>query len=226
MGSKHGRRDIQAALELSWVKWDAKRVKEVEEGLKNDPNAPKNPSQLVLDVEIIEVLTYHDDFAVVVCKESQVGEGSYCGGLFGRINGMWKGLGPLPPGSSPSVQAAVESFDKKKDDLWRQFVEIRNDVLNGRTPTYDAKGRVVSADSMKSAKIAQSKTAASPAENGNRRTNDKIPVPSCDRIDYSRPVRGLARSMGLLTGNSFSCSNNSVAQTAGSEWNHSEWRRP
>jgi hypothetical protein len=152
---------------------DAQIAEEIEDALKNDPNGPKmDVRQMFLDAEIIDVLTYRDDFAVVTYKENRDGAGPYGGVLFGKINGVWKSLTfglPLDdsPGdlSSPSVKAVAERVDRKKDDYWRQFVEVRNEVLNGRTPMIDAKGGAASAESTKSEKTTVEKTATPLAQN-------------------------------------------------------------
>ena len=136
------RKDIQAAFELSWVKIDADLAKTIEEALKNDPNAPKDFAQQCLDAEIVEVLTYNDDLAAVILKRNGDSDKvPYSTILLGKIDGVWKSFGfiffPGDSGDSPSpsVQAAEESFENRKDDLWRQFLELRNDIQNGRTPT-------------------------------------------------------------------------------------------
>jgi len=51
-------------------------------------------------------------------------------------------------------------------------------------PTAD---KAAAAGAKTTEKAIQEKTATPPTENGKSRTNDEIPVPSCDRIDYSRP---------------------------------------
>ena len=83
-------------------------------------------------MEIVEVLTYNDDLAMVISKTDipLPGGGSYALEPFGRIDGIWKRLDwqSSGGGSSPSVQAAEESFESKKDDIWRKFVELRNEV--------------------------------------------------------------------------------------------------
>ncbi len=190
---------ITAALEVSWVQLDAQIAKEIEYGLKHDPNGPKKDfRQMFLNAEIIDVLTYRDDFAVVTYKENLDGAGPYGGVQFGKINGVWKSLSfGLPfddsPNdlSSPSVKAVTERVEKKKDDLWRHFVEIRNDVLNGRTPMLDAKGRVASADSTKSEKTTEEKDATLPAK-----TSKNLP-PSLSAAEKEKWEREMRECWGL-----------------------------
>ncbi len=136
-----GRNDIQAVLDLSWVKLcDAQTAKEKEKSWKNAPNAPKNLDRQMLEVEMIEALTYHEDCAAVIFKSGEAmfgsgrDKGPYGAEVVGRINGMWKILDcEVPPSSNP--QAVAENFEKKKDDIWRRFVEVKDDLKNGRTPT-------------------------------------------------------------------------------------------
>ena len=135
------RRDIRAALELSWAKMDAPTAKVVEDALKHDRGIPKNFSQIVLDTEIVEVLTYHDDFAAVVYKESLTHQRPYGLQYFARINGKWKCYDwrDVGRGSSSSADAAANLFESKKDELWRNFVKLRNDVLAGHPPMISGK---------------------------------------------------------------------------------------
>jgi hypothetical protein len=133
------RLDIKAASELSWGKQTPEKIAEIEQTLKHDSPLPKDYGQLVLDSEIIEVLTYNDDLAAVICK-SGLPEGPFGLELSGRIDGEWKAFAVpgFEGGHLPSVQATEERFEKEKDDLWRKFVDIRNDVKNGRTPQASA----------------------------------------------------------------------------------------
>ena len=63
------RMDIAGANELTWEKFDID-AETAKQFLKTNPAIPKDFSQGVLDKEIIKVLTFHDDFAVVICKSS------------------------------------------------------------------------------------------------------------------------------------------------------------
>ena len=36
-----------------------------------------------------------------------------------------------------SLEAAEKRFNEKKDELWKYFVKVREDVLHGRTPVYN-----------------------------------------------------------------------------------------
>jgi len=139
------RNDFQAVLEMSWVKLDTQLAKEIEYGLMHDPNVRRDIGPLFLQIEIIEVLTYHDDLAAVICKGGLPGEGPYGAMPMGKINGVWKILSLFPLDDSDrkltarSARGAAEGFEKVKDDLWRTFVGVRNEVKAGRTVVYDAK---------------------------------------------------------------------------------------
>ena len=60
------RKDIPAALDLSWVKLDAESAKDAAKDFEK--HLPENFGQQVLDTEIVEVLTYSDDLAAVIIK--------------------------------------------------------------------------------------------------------------------------------------------------------------
>ena len=137
--------DMTANIDLTWEKVDAETAKNKDEEMKNNQALPKNYSQRILDSEIIEVLSYYDDLALVVYQTSlQVpGRKVYSRVPVGRINGMWKIVDyqTFGGGSSPSVQAAEESFENKKDDLCGKFVELKADVLNGHPPVQTIRSR-------------------------------------------------------------------------------------
>jgi beta-lactamase regulating signal transducer with metallopeptidase domain/protein involved in polysaccharide export with SLBB domain len=129
------RMDDQAVLELSWVKWgqhDIDRTKQFRDSHPKE-TAIKNDAQL--NAEILEVATYRDDLAEVIYKEKapkgvDIGGNPFTAQSFGQINGEWKNLGG---GAFPTLQAAKEDFEKKKDSLWQHFVTVRDNVKNGRS---------------------------------------------------------------------------------------------
>ena len=164
------RKDIKAAVELSWVKLDAETVKDIEWGLKFDPMAPKDLSQLARDTEIVDVITYHEDLANVIVKCNMPGQGPYSGLTVARIDGVWKAIDLSPDRPWPSSRAATEDFEKNKDVLWRNFLEIRNDIRAGRTVTIGEKRGGASADAAKSEKTPEEKTATSAAAPTRRQT--------------------------------------------------------
>ena len=141
------RGDVQAECDLSWVK-PAVPAKEFEREVKNARNSAAKFSQrrrnilakfsqYVLDTELVEVLTYHRDLATVVIKCSlHPANRPYAAQHFGRIDGKWKNLDWGATGADffPTVAATEESFEKKKGDLWRSFVKVREDIRHGRTP--------------------------------------------------------------------------------------------
>lgn len=120
--------DIPAIQELFWIKMDANGVNRVEQLLKDDPSDRKNFSRLLLDTNIIEVLTYQDDLAGVIYERSPAGKRRYDVQPFGRIDGTWKAFFwvTIGEGELPSPQAAIDRLAKKTDDLWRGLVAIKN----------------------------------------------------------------------------------------------------
>ena len=86
------RKDLQAALDLSWVKLDEQSAKEAASELEtvseNVPPGKKSITQGILDTSILKVLVYKDDFAAVIIKSDLLPEGRPIGVQhFGRIHG-------------------------------------------------------------------------------------------------------------------------------------------
>jgi beta-lactamase regulating signal transducer with metallopeptidase domain len=127
------RKDIPAAVDLSWVKLDSQSI--ATEAFEN--NLPENFGQQVLDTEIVEVLTYHDDLAAIVYRSDLLPPNRRYGAQhFGRIKGEWKNLDWREDENlAPSLAAAEEDFGKRKGDLWQAFVKTRDDIEHGRTVT-------------------------------------------------------------------------------------------
>ncbi|MCL4852766.1 MAG: M56 family metallopeptidase [Bryobacteraceae bacterium] len=134
------RRDIPAAVELSWVKLDPRSIADIEKTLKQDPGVSKDYQKQILETEIVEVLIYRGQLAAVITKSGLYPEQrAYAAMHFGKINGKWRNLDWRESGESfsPTIEAAEERFASKKDELWESFAKIREDVRNGRTPIYD-----------------------------------------------------------------------------------------
>ncbi|NQT11337.1 MAG: M56 family metallopeptidase, partial [Planctomycetes bacterium] len=126
------RMDATAVLELGWENSGPRDVEEIERFWKRDPKDIAVYNQAQLDAEVIEVLTYRDDYASVISKlefPEGVGRNPYSRRSFGRINGVWKNLGE---DRLPSVQAARESLDRKKDNLWQHYVRVRDGIKSGQ----------------------------------------------------------------------------------------------
>ena len=138
------RKDIPATVELSWVKIDAPSAKNMEQALASNAASYKDLGQQILNAQISQVLTFHDDCAVVICKSTTSGKYCYSGQPFGKINGMWKSLQvvvPLFPHMvSRNDTTVANQFEKKKDELWQKFVEIRNAVKSGKALVEKSKG--------------------------------------------------------------------------------------
>ena len=127
-------RDAKAVLELSWYAFTEREVQDTQRFMDRD--AGKDPAayrDALLQTEIVEVAIYRDAMAEVISKlhNSPQGTGSrpYSGRTFGKINGVWKNLGET---RLPSREAARESFDRKKDSLWQNYVNVRESIKKGK----------------------------------------------------------------------------------------------
>lgn len=136
-GRSVARKDIAAAVDLSWVKLDSQSVKDATKDIENAWGSVESFSQKVLDTEIVEVLTYNDDLAAVIIKSDLLPSvRQYAARHFGQIKGQWKNLDWRDGENlSPNVEAAEEDFGKRKGDLWQAFVKTRDDIEHGRTVT-------------------------------------------------------------------------------------------
>jgi beta-lactamase regulating signal transducer with metallopeptidase domain len=141
-----GRKDMHAVNDLSWVKFRPDVSRDIEDALKYDPNGPKHFDQTMLGVKLIEVVTYGDDLAVVICKidEPPPGPGLHYGGqCVGRINGLWKMIADdFVTGDTGVLRSpgdAVKEAEKQKGKLRQVFAKVREAVLAGRTYYFDMK---------------------------------------------------------------------------------------
>jgi len=126
------RMDDQAVLELSWIKWGPRDIEDMDRFRKSNPRETEVYNEAQLNAEILEVATYRGDSAAVITKlrfPEGVGRDPYSMRSFGRINGVWKNLGE---DRLPSLEAARENFDRKKDGLWQEYVNVRDSIKNGR----------------------------------------------------------------------------------------------
>jgi len=126
------RMDDQEVLELSWVKWGPRDIEDMVRFRKSNPRETEVYNEAQLNAEILEVATYRGDCADVITKlrfPEGVGRDPYSSRSFGRINGVWKNLGE---DRLPSLEAARENFDRKKDGLWQAYVNVRDSIKNGR----------------------------------------------------------------------------------------------
>lgn len=148
----HVLKDAQALVDLSWATLDPAAMEFALENLE------AATAEKMLDVEIVQVLTYHDDLAAVIYKNAtNPGELPYGVVHLGRSKDQWKILGLLQDGKewkyqSPSLAAAEERFAKDREELWQAFVALRD----GATPT--ATGHSISAKQLEEIKQWQKKT--------------------------------------------------------------------
>jgi len=125
------RMDDQAPLELSWIKWGHRDSEQMEKSRRSHPKETEAYNKAMLNAEIIEVATYRQDGANIISKLGFLegaGRLPYSSRFFGKINGAWKNLGE---DRLPSLEAAREEFDRKKDTLWQYFVTVRDSIKNG-----------------------------------------------------------------------------------------------
>jgi protocatechuate 3,4-dioxygenase beta subunit len=128
------KKDTKAVLELGWRKYGQAEIDEMERFWKSDAPADMDVYlKAVLDAEVLEVLSYKGDLAVVISKlkfPEGVGRDPFSARVFGRINGQWKNLGE---DRMPSVEAATTKFENNKDAFWKDFVDVK-DELAGKKP--------------------------------------------------------------------------------------------
>jgi len=107
--------DTEGILELSSHGWTASQVEQFWK--KRDRIYDK----ALLDSQVVEVLTYRDKLAkVITYLRFPPGKGRHPYSLrsFGLIDGKWKNLGE---DRCPSVEAARDTFNRKKDRIWEHF---------------------------------------------------------------------------------------------------------
>ncbi len=122
------RADIRALHDLVLADWDADDAKNIEQAFKDTPVPPKNREERILEIEIVEVLTYRDDCAVVICRlKSPAEEERYGGILMVKINGQWKGnLQELHKDGLPSLEAARDYVERNKASLDKSFAALKD----------------------------------------------------------------------------------------------------
>ena len=127
-----GRMDAKAVSELGARTFGPRDIEELEQFWKRDPKDTAVYNEAQLNAEILEVATYREDFANVITKlnfPESVGRDPYSSRSFGRISGVWKNLGE---DWLPSLEAARENFDRKKDVLWQTYVKVRDSIKKGQ----------------------------------------------------------------------------------------------
>jgi hypothetical protein len=125
------RMDAKAVCELSGWTFGPREIEVMERFWKRGPQAAAT-CDAYRNAEILEVTTYRGDFADVISKvrrPESAGRDSYSSRSFGRINGLWKNLGE---DVSPSLEAAREEFEHKKENLWRNYVKVRDGIASGK----------------------------------------------------------------------------------------------
>ena len=136
------RMDAKAVLELSWVHAGERGIEELKRFWRSDPEGIAIYNRALAEAEIIEVLTVNDAYASVISKlefPTGVGRCPYSRRSFGKINGVWKNLGE---GRLPSLQAARDDFERKKERLWQNYAQVRDQIRQGRSATTSVEPRV------------------------------------------------------------------------------------
>jgi hypothetical protein len=122
------RNDPQAICNLSWRKLDPQQEEKWwQENRERDPEGTAVYIKALADSKVLEVATYRGDLAqVITFLPFPEGKGSdpYSARSFGRINGQWKNLGE---DRLPTLEAARQNFENKKDNLWRGFEALRKE---------------------------------------------------------------------------------------------------
>jgi beta-lactamase regulating signal transducer with metallopeptidase domain len=129
------RMDAKALCELSAWTLGPRDIEEMERFWKRDPKDTAVYNEAQRNAEILEVDTYRGDLAEVITKlkfPEGVGRDPYSCECCGKINGLWKDFGE---DRLPSLEAARENFDRKKDNLWRSYVRARDSIKKGQ-PAY------------------------------------------------------------------------------------------
>jgi len=126
------RMDTKAVCEMSAWKVEPRDIEEIERFWQGDPKGIAVYNAAQLNAEVLEVATYGDDFAQVISKlklPERIGNSPYSARSFGKINGVWKNLGE---NRLPSLEAAREDFERKKDSLWQNYVNVRDGIEKGQ----------------------------------------------------------------------------------------------
>ncbi len=127
------RMDAKAVFELGARAFGPRDIEEDMERFRTgDAKDRAVYTEALLNAEILEVALYREDYADVISKlkfPEGVGRDPYSSRSFGRINGVWKTLGE---DRLPSLEAARENFERKKDALWQDYVNVRDSIKNGR----------------------------------------------------------------------------------------------
>lgn len=126
------RMDAKAVSELGAWTFGPRDIEELQQSWKRDLKDTAVYNEAQLNAEILEVATYREDLANVITKLSfpeGVGRDPYSSRSFGRISDVWKTLGE---DRLPSLEAARENFDRKKDVLWQNYVKVRDSIKNGQ----------------------------------------------------------------------------------------------
>lgn len=125
------RMDAKAVCELGAWTFGPRDIEELDRFWKRDPQATAIYNEAQRNAEIVEVATFRDDFAKVITRlkfPEGKGRNPYSNRSFGKFNGVWKNLGE---DRLPSLEAARESFDRKKDVLWQNYVKVRDGAGKG-----------------------------------------------------------------------------------------------
>ena len=137
-------KDAKALWKLGWLTAGPREIEETQRFLDHDGKDTEAYRNILLNTEVIEVLTYRDDLAEVISKSRikvPAGAGPvaaanpYSSRSFGRIDGVWTNLGE---DRLPSVEAARKQFDERKDVSWRYFVRVRDSVKHGRSTSAES----------------------------------------------------------------------------------------
>ena len=179
---RYGRLDAKAVYELGWMKYGPKDIAEEERFMKHDAGKdPERYQRLHLDTEVVEVLTYRDDFAEVITKFPAGAYGDpYSKRSFGKINGEWKNWGEERFASVEAVRANVEEFKEKRYNI---FFLDKKEILAGKKPAIEPSNEE---------KPSADKDEAAKASDIQRREVNKLVKDFPEKTDLSTPESALA----------------------------------
>jgi hypothetical protein len=108
---------------------DDKYIENLENDLKYDPHVPKDLGKMILEQEILQVLTYRDDLAEILVKSDiKLNPGGPYGAVYlGKIHGQWKALSG-PGDFSSNLEDFPKYFEQSKETQWNLFQQAKKDV--------------------------------------------------------------------------------------------------
>ena len=108
--------------------------------LTHDLSTPvmKETKRSMENLEVVEVLTYRDHLAEVICRSpAEDSPLPYAGNLIGSFNGSWVGYTALDATAFPSLEATRNDFEENKEKYWAGFVQAKEHATGGEAPAVE-----------------------------------------------------------------------------------------